>query len=143
MVCGSNQGILTNEIYTGTMVQGKREKVNYKVKKILEKPESEWCKVEGTHEAIVSKVDYQKVQRLLEVDTRAEKGKEKAHMFSGILFCGDCKERWVRRMNRYKGTEKRSYICSTRNRSEGCETPYFGSGFKKSLHFRSSVASKT
>ena len=56
--------ILTNEIYTGTMVQGKREKVNYKVKKILEKPESEWCKVEGTHEAIVSKVDYQKVQRL-------------------------------------------------------------------------------
>ena len=112
--------ILTNEIYTGTMVQGKREKVNYKVGKILEKPESEWFKVEGTHEAIVSKGDYQNVQRLLRVDTRAGKGKEKAHIFSGLLFCGDCKEPMVRRMNRYKETEKIYYICSTRNRSEGC-----------------------
>lgn len=112
--------ILTNEIYTGTMVQGKREKVNYKVGKILEKPESEWFKVEGTHEAIVSKEDYQNVQRLLKVDTRAGKGKEKAHMFSGLLFCGDCKEPMVCRINRYKGTEKIYYICSTRNRSEGC-----------------------
>lgn len=112
--------ILINEIYTGTMVQGKREKVNYKVDKILEKPESEWFKVEGTHEAIVSKEDYQNVQRLLKVDTRAGKGKEKAHMFSGLLFCGDCKEPMVRRINRYKGTEKIYYICSTRNRSEGC-----------------------
>ena len=112
--------ILTNEIYTGMMVQGKREKVNYKVGKILEKPESEWCKVEGTHEAIVSKADYQNVQRLLKVDTRAGKGKEKAHMFSGLLFCGDCKEPMVRRRNRYQGTEQISYICSTRNRSEGC-----------------------
>nr|WP_317379901.1 recombinase family protein [uncultured Faecalimonas sp.] len=112
--------ILTNEIYTGTMVQGKREKVNYKVGKILEKPESEWCKVEGTHEAIVSKADYQTVQRLLKVDTRAGKGKEKAHIFSGLLFCGDCQEPMIRRMNRYQGTERISYICSTRNRSEGC-----------------------
>lgn len=112
--------ILTNEIYTGTMVQGKREKVNYKVGKILEKPESEWCKVEGTHEAIISKEDYQNVQRLLKIDTRAGKGKEKAHMFSGLLFCGDCKEPMARRMNRYQETEKISYICSTRNRSEGC-----------------------
>ena len=111
--------ILTNEIYTGMMVQGKREKVNYKVDKILEKPESEWFKVEGTHEAIISKEDYQNVQRLLKVDTRAGKGKEKAHMFSGLLFCGDCKEPMVRRINRYKGTEKIYYICSTRNRSEG------------------------
>ena len=112
--------ILTNEIYTGTMVQGKREKINYKVGKILEKPESEWFKAEGTHEAIVSKEDYQNVQRLLKIDTRAGKGKEKAHMFSGLLFCGDCKVPMIRRMNRYKGTEKIYYICSTRNRSEGC-----------------------
>lgn len=111
--------ILTNEIYTGTLVQGKTEKVNYKVSKILEKPEAEWFKVAGTHEAIISKEVYQNVRRLLKVDTRAEKGKEKAHIFSGLLFCGDCKEPMIRRVNRYKGTEKVYYICSTRNRSEG------------------------
>lgn len=128
--------ILTNEIYTGTMVQGKREKVNYKVDKILEKPESEWFKVEGTHEAIVSKEDYQNVQRLLKVDTRAGKGKEKAHMFSGLLFCGDCKEPMVRRMNRYKGTEKIYYICSTRNRSEGCSRHSISEADLKKVVFR-------
>lgn len=128
--------ILTNEIYTGMMVQGKREKVNYKVDKILEKPESEWFKVEGTHEAIVSKEDYQNVQRLLKVDTRAEKGKEKAHMFSGLLFCGDCKEPMVRRINRYKGTEKIYYICSTRNRSEGCSRHSISEADLKKVVFR-------
>ena len=128
--------ILTNEIYTGTMVQGKREKVNYKVDKILEKPESEWFKVEGTHEAIVFKEDYQNVQRLLKVDTRAGKGKEKAHMFSGLLFCGDCKEPMVRRMNRYKGTEKIYYICSTRNRSEGCSRHSISEADLKKVVFR-------
>lgn len=128
--------ILTNEIYTGTMVQGKREKVNYKVDKILEKPESEWFKVEGTHEAIVSKEDYQNVQRLLKVDTRAGKGKEKAHIFSGLLFCGDCKEPMVRRMNRYKGTEKIYYICSTRNRSEGCSRHSISEADLKKVVFR-------
>ena len=128
--------ILTNEIYTGMMVQGKREKVNYKVDKILEKPESEWFKVEGTHEAIISKEDYQNVQRLLKVDTRAGKGKEKAHMFSGLLFCGDCKEPMVRRMNRYKGTEKIYYICSTRNRSEGCSRHSISEADLKKVVFR-------
>ena len=33
--------ILTNEAYIGTLVQGKDEKVNYKVKKSVRKPEEE------------------------------------------------------------------------------------------------------
>ena len=95
MVSAAVKRILTNEIYTGTMVQGKREKVNYKVDKILEKPESEWFKVEGTHEAIVSKEDYQNVQRLLKVDTRAGKGKRKsAHVFRDFCFAEIVKSRW-------------------------------------------------
>lgn len=112
--------ILTNEIYTGTMVQGKREKVNYKVDKVIEKTEDEWTKVADTHEAIISENDYHNVQRLLQVDTRAANGKTKAHLFSGLLFCGDCKETMIRRVNKYKGTEKLYYICSTSNRGEGC-----------------------
>jgi len=42
--------ILTDEVYLGYMVQGKTEKVNYKVKKHIAKPEEEWMKVENTHE---------------------------------------------------------------------------------------------
>lgn len=112
--------ILTNETYIGTLVQGKEEKVNYKVKKLVQKPESEWIKVKEAHEAIISKEDFEIVQELLQIDTRAGNGKKKAHMYAGILFCGDCMEPMIRRVNRYQGKESISFICSTRNNSKDC-----------------------
>lgn len=112
--------ILTNEVYTGVMVQGKSEKVNYKVKKTVAKPKEEWVRVEGTHEAIVSREDFGIVQELLKVDTRAKAGGACSHLFSGLLFCGDCKEPMYRRVNRYKGVSKIHFICSTRNSGQGC-----------------------
>lgn len=112
--------ILTNEIYTGTMVQGKREKPSYKMKRTAAKPESEWVRVAGTHEGIVSMEDYENVQRLLKVAVRAGKGRHKGHRFSGLLFCGDCKEALTRRIGGKKGEETVSYICPRRNRGEGC-----------------------
>lgn len=112
--------ILTNETYIGTLVQGKEEKVNYKVKKLVQKPENEWIKVKETHEAIVSKEDYEIVQELLQIDTRAGNGEKKAHMYAGILFCGDCMEPMIRRRNKYQGKESISFICSTRNNSGDC-----------------------
>lgn len=112
--------ILTNENYTGTLVQGKEEKVNYKVKKSVKKPEEEWTKVRETHEAIISMEDFEIVQDLLKVDTRAGVGEKKAHIYAGILFCGDCMEPMVRRVNRYKGVENISFICSTKNKGGKC-----------------------
>ena len=38
----------------------------------------------------------------------------------GLLYCGDCHEQMIRRVNRYKGKTKVYYICSTKNRGEGC-----------------------
>ena len=112
--------ILTNEIYTGVMVQGKCEKVNYKVNKTVAKPQEEWIRVEGTHEAIISTEDFEIVQNLLKVDTKAKAGSSCSHLFSGLLFCGDCKEPMTRRVNRYKDISKVYFICSTRNRGKGC-----------------------
>ena len=45
--------ILRNEVYTGTMVQGKTRKINYKVKQSCPIEEENWIKVENTHEAII------------------------------------------------------------------------------------------
>ncbi|MCI9144024.1 MAG: recombinase family protein, partial [Lachnospiraceae bacterium] len=112
--------ILTNEVYTGVMVQGKNEQINYKIKKTVVKPKNEWIRVEGTHEAIVSREDFETVQALLAVDMRAKGGARCAHLFSGLLFCGDCRELMIRRVNRYKGTSKVYFICPTRNRGQGC-----------------------
>ena len=112
--------ILTNEIYLGHLVQGKTEKINYKVKKSIAKPETEWIRVENTHEPIISEDNFQIVQNLLQVDSRISPILEKNSLFSGLLFCGDCGEQMTRRVNRYKGKQKIYYICSTKNRGEGC-----------------------
>lgn len=112
--------ILTNEIYLGHMIQGKREKINYKVRKQIDKPEEEWVKVENTHEAIILEDDFNVVQKLLSADVRMMNHKQEVSLFSGILFCGDCRQQMVRRVNNYKGTTNVYYICSTKNRGEGC-----------------------
>ena len=46
--------ILSNEMYTGTMVQGINSKINYKIKQSREVPREEWIRVAGMHEAIIS-----------------------------------------------------------------------------------------
>ena len=112
--------ILVNELYIGTMVQGKSEKINYKLDKCREKPPEEWARVENRHEAVISREDFENVQRLLLTDCRAANGETKAHLFSGLLFCGDCGEPMVRRVNRYKGKENVCFICSTKNKGQGC-----------------------
>ncbi|WP_279000050.1 recombinase family protein [[Clostridium] scindens] len=112
--------ILTNEVYIGTMVQGKQERISYKVKKRLDKPESEWIKVENTHEGIIREADFLVVQKLLKYDGRASKTSESGNLFAGYLFCGDCGAPMIRRVNKYKGNEKVFYICQTKNKGDGC-----------------------
>ena len=112
--------ILSNEIYTGTMVQGRREKINYKLDQCREKPKEEWVRVEGTHEPVVTREEFACVQKFLTVDSRGSGKEKKAHMFYGLLFCGDCMEPMIRRVNRYKDIERIYFICPTRNRGLGC-----------------------
>lgn len=63
------------------MVQGKQERISYKVKQRLDKPESEWVKVENTHPAIIRQNDFDVVQKLLQYDGRASKTSDSANFF--------------------------------------------------------------
>ncbi len=129
--------ILTNEVYLGHMVQGKTEKINYKVKKYTEKPEQEWVKVENTHEPIISADDYAVVQHLLKTDGRKSPQSGTPSPFMGLLFCGDCGEQMVRRVIRYRNTAKVYYICSTKNRGEGCSRHSIEENQLKEIVFQS------
>ena len=82
--------ILTNEIYLGHLVQGKSQKVNYKVQKVIAKPEKDWVRAEHTHKAIITEDDFNIVQNLLKSDSRKSPDMKEAGRFSGLLFCGDC-----------------------------------------------------
>lgn len=112
---------MTNENYTGTLVQGKGEKVNYKVERVLAKPEEKWIRVENAHEAIISREDFELVQELLKFDIRAGDGEKKAHKYVGLLFCGDCMEPMVRRVTKYK--EKKPLLLSVPERTGVRDVP--------------------
>ena len=102
--------ILTNEVYIGNLVQGKQERISYKVKKRLNKPETEWTRVKDTHPAIIKQSEFEVVQKLLQYDGRASKTAEHASFFSGFVFCGDCGTPMIRRVNRYKDREKAELV---------------------------------
>lgn len=81
--------ILTNEMYTGVMIQGRRKKVSYKSKVIIDTPEEQWYRVEGTHEAIIDRATFEAVQRGLRLRTKTD-GSGETHLLSGLVKCADC-----------------------------------------------------
>lgn len=112
--------ILTNEIYLGTMVQGKRQKVNYKVKKVRDVAPENWIRVKGTHEAIITQQLFDTVQDVIKLDTCAGEGHEIVPLFSGIVECGSCHQSMVRRMTSKNGKRYFYLHCSTYKNHGDC-----------------------
>lgn len=82
--------ILSNEVYTGTIVQGKRKKVSFKSKKFIDLPEEDWIKVEDMHEAIISKEDFARAKKIIEA-TKGSRVVQNDYLFKGLIRCFDCK----------------------------------------------------
>ena len=92
--------ILQNEVYTGTMVQGRNRVISYKVHKQICTPENEWFIVPNKHEAIIDRELFEKAQALHKRDTRTAPGEQKVYLLSGFVRCADCKKGMVRRSSR-------------------------------------------
>lgn len=106
--------ILSNPIYTGELVQGRRRVKSYKVHQIEAVPEEEWVRVPDTHEAIIERETFEKVQALLKRDTRSSPRSKELHLFSGFLRCADC----GKAITRSQSGKNVYYACSTyKNRS--------------------------
>lgn len=91
--------ILTNRVYCGDMVQGKYRVKSYKIHVQEKMPEDEWYIVENTHEPIIDRATFEKVQRLLLRDTRTAPQKKNVYLFSGFLKCADCGKSMSRSLN--------------------------------------------
>lgn len=57
--------MLSNDMYTGIMVQGRKRKPSYKSPKTVPVPPEKWFRVEGTHPAIISQEEFQSVRDIL------------------------------------------------------------------------------
>lgn len=112
--------ILRNEIYTGTLIQGTRTTVNYKVRKVIEKDRSEWSVIPENHEPIISRLQFDTVQELISRDTRIAPGNREPYLFSGFVECADCRCSLIRRTAKYSGKTYVYYMCSTDKLGYGC-----------------------
>ena len=104
--------ILKNEVYVGTVAQGKCTTPNYKVKKRVYKDKDEWIRVEDAHEAVVGRGEFDLVQVLLARDTRTAPEREKVFPLAGMVFCGGCGAPMVRKTVPSGGKRYVYYVCS-------------------------------
>lgn len=98
------KNILRNQVYLGHTVQGRRRSEFYAGKPDRLLPPEEWTIVENTHEAIISKEDFDAVQLLCgekKAQYHARLGKydrlgKSENILKGLVFCGDCGRPMVR-----------------------------------------------
>lgn len=114
--------ILTNEIYTGVLVQGKVGTPNYKIKKIMPRDEADWIRVEGVIPVIIDRDMFDSVQMILAKDIRIAPEEDVVYPLSGFVKCADCGQNMVRKSYNAGGKAYSYFICSTRKAGKGCST---------------------
>ena len=121
---GGVRRILENEVYLGVMEQGKRTTPNYKVKTVIKRPREQWLRVENTHEAIISREDFELAARLMRTDTRKAPGAKAVYPLSGLVYCGDCKGSMIRKTSSYDGKSYAYYICAVHRADKTVCSPH-------------------
>ena len=84
-------GILTNQMYIGNMVQNTHNKISYNSKKLRKTSKDELIIVEGTHEGIISKEIFYKVQDILNNKSKTRvTDRQLDYLLCGMLYCHEC-----------------------------------------------------
>lgn len=112
--------ILENEVYAGTLIQGRHSTPNHKIKKIVDKPKEEWIRIEDNHEPIISKREFSIVRRLLGMDTRTSPNEDEVYVLSGLAVCADCGAAMIKRNVPAGGKVYSYYICSKNAATKKC-----------------------
>lgn len=109
-------GILQNQMYIGSMVQGRQRKLSYQLSERIRPPEEEWDVVPNMHQAIVGEDLFAGAQRLHARDTRTAPGRSEPHLFAGLLRCPDC----GRALRRHSSKGLAYFHCRTASDKGGC-----------------------
>ena len=120
--------ILTRQEYCGDVVNFKttkhfRDKHNHYVDR------SQWHITENVHEPIISRSDFETVQRILEnAPVRRPNGDGEIHPLSGLLFCKDCGAKMHIRIDYRNGGKRHVAYCSEYHKGKAknpkCHSPH-------------------
>lgn len=87
------KNVLKNEVYIGNTVQNKRSRISYKNRKLRSNPQEQWNIVENTHEPIIEKQVFDKVQKMVIVQKYNRNEKKHHFLLDGLLICYECKHK--------------------------------------------------
>lgn len=109
--------LLKNQVYIGNMVQGKRQVVSFKTKKMRTVPPENWIVVENTHTPLIEMSLWERVQkRLSNPNKKIRRTKiDTVGLFSGLVKCSDCGMPLAYMRRQLKEREKGVYRCSRYN----------------------------
>ena len=109
--------LLKNQVYIGNMVQGKRQVVSFKTKKMRTVPPENWIVVENTHTPLIEMSLWERVQkRLSNPNKKIRRTKiDTVGLFSGLVKCSDCGMPLAYMRRQLKDREKGVYRCSRYN----------------------------
>ncbi len=74
-------------------MQNKRSRISYKNRKLRSNPQEQWNIVENTHEPIIDKEVFDKVQKMVIVQKYNRNEKKHKFLLDGLLFCYECKHK--------------------------------------------------
>ena len=113
-------GILETRDYTGCTVNFKTYTNSIWDKKTRENPVEKQAIFHNTQPAIIEPEVFEKVQEIRSQRHRRSKT-GKSHMFSGLVFCADCKSRMYYCTTSYYEERQDHFVCSTyRKNKDNC-----------------------
>ena len=84
------KNILKNKVYIGITEQNKRSRISYKNRKLKANPKEQWNVVKNTHEPIIDKKSFDKIQKMMIVQSYNRNEKKNTFLLDGLLFCYEC-----------------------------------------------------
>lgn len=111
--------ILQNEVYIGNMVQGRMKKINYKSKKNIRLPKSEWKIVNKTHEPIIDLKTFQKVQEMLNIRKKTRL-KSNDYLLKGLVYCHECGKKMYCSSRHLASGNKYYFRCGNNIKNHTC-----------------------
>ena len=120
--------ILTRQEYCGDVVNFKTTK-HFRDKHNRYVDRSQWHITENVHEPIISRSDFETVQRILEnAPVRRPNGDGEIHPLSGLLFCKDCGAKMHIRIDYRNGGKRHVAFCSEYHKGKAknpkCHSPH-------------------
>ena len=110
--------ILTNELYTGKIINGKQEVTDFLTGQRADRDETEWIVVQRPDLQIVELETYETAQKILQSRNQAfhnyHERQSNKYLFSTLIKCKECGWSFRRTVRTYKNTYVR-WVCSGHN----------------------------